>query len=261
MKLSHLLALALIAFIVFRLTQTVQVPPPQEPQRRGVTEVFQTNGEPARPIRIDQDGGESRASTESTIKTLLQRLMSAAPAATPREQAAADWILTSPPKPLPGEPLVVATGPGSPAQIPLTPRERLKIREANRPLYNRQYGRPHGYQGIILRHLDNGAIIIRSKEEGELMVEQYEPGERQADSALITFEAWPTGLQQIFTNAKGEERTVRRLIYATPPLPVWDKYGRPLNRDVLAPETIREAGIHSSSAFERTSTTLDRKRE
>jgi hypothetical protein len=245
MKFSHLLALGMIAFIVFRLTQDVRNPAAPEPERRPAVQVIERGGDPTITIR-GGNGSDDNRNTESILKVLLQRL-AAATAATPsaKGQAAGDWT-ESGFRPVDGGASPAAAGP---TPLPLSPREKLRLVEARRPVLTKQYGPPNGYQGMLRRHLGNGKVAVGTSEVGECTVEDYEPGDRQVDGTMISFDAWSVGAET-YVNAKGERRTLRRLIYAPPPLPLWDKYGRPLNRDVLPPEVVREAGIHTSTALD-----------
>jgi hypothetical protein len=246
MKLSHLLALGLIALIVFRLTQDVRNPPAPEPAHRVITEVIQRSGDPTITVRGDNGNAGSRESTDSAIKTILQRLAAAVPAASPRAPAPSDSTVPSQsPVPVAGSPVTAG-----PPPVPLSPREKLRIAEARRPVLTKEYGLPATYQGILRRHLEYGKIAVATHDLGECFVEEYEPGERQSDGAMITFEAWSVGAQN-YTTSDGEKRVVRRLIYAAPPLPLWDKFGRPINRDVIPPDAVREAGIHTPTMLDK----------
>jgi hypothetical protein len=132
----------------------------------------------------------------------------------------------------------------------LPSRERLRLSEARRPALEREYGLAQYYQGIIRRHVADGTILIESREVGFCLVEDYQEGERMPDGASAGFDAWSTGTRQ-FTESDGKQRTALYLIHANPPLPLWDKYGRTINRDVLPPETIRKAGIHTETMLDR----------
>lgn len=265
MKFSHILVLGLIAFIVYRLTLSVQVADPvsREPARGRRVEILQTDGGPVDRIRtesvagdrvsVDRVSGErvmsekvsgdGKMSTESALKVILQRLIAAAPARTPPP---AELTFDPPP---PGQPPVAVSAPAA-AAVPLSPRERLRISEARRPALTKEYGPPLSYHGVIRRHLLDGRLLVGSSEGGACVLEDCEPAERQADGTVISFSAWSPGMQS-YTDPDGEKRQLRRLIYAAPPLPLWDRYGRPINRDVLPPETVRAAGIHTATMLDK----------
>lgn len=271
MKISHLLVLGLIAFIVYRLTQTVQEPIAPEPERRGVIDLLQTTRAPVKTLRSDnglgissaekpiiiersaggevsgeeRQGADNREAAANAIRTILQRLVAATPApAMPFESAL-------PP---------AAAAPGAAATpVPASERDRLRISEARRPGMMKEFGAPRPYGGYVKRHFDPRTVLVETREVGDCIVEDFEGAQRMADGSRADFEAWLVGAQS-YVNSKGERRTVQRLMHAAPPLPLWDKFGRPINRDVLPAETIKAAGIHTSTAFERTSTSLQRKK-
>jgi len=236
MKITQLLALALIAFIVFRLTQSVQTSPPAAPEPAGAVEYIQTSEAPTRSP--DRDS-ESRKSTDSLLRALLQRL--AAPAPVPSSPTASESI----PGPS-GQPAVAVATP-----VPLPPREQLRLSEARRPALERQYGAPRNFRGVLRQHMPDGTVLIDSSEVGYLRVEDYQSAQQMAVGAIVDFEAWSTG-NRLYNDPDGRPRSALYLIHANPPLPLWDKYGRAINRDVLPPEAIHKAEIH-------TDTTLDRK--
>src|SRR4051812_28161881 len=164
MKFSHLLALGMIAFIVFRLTQDTRDPAAPEPERRPAVQVIERSGEPTITIRGDNGNGNGMGSansdnrsTDSMLKVLLQRL-AAATAATPngKGQAGGDWT-DSGFRPVDGG---ASSVPAGPPPVPLSPREKLRMVEARRPILTKQYGAPNAYQGMLRRHLENGKVAV-----------------------------------------------------------------------------------------------------
>jgi hypothetical protein len=243
MKISHLLVLGLIAFIVFRLTQSVQDPPPRDSEQRDAGELIETNSAPVRtdsaPVRTETTGSASRKGVDSPIRTILQRLIAPPPAATPTSQVASAPNLSTEP----------AASPAA-TPVPLAPRERLRMAQERRSTLVKEYGPPRAYQGRLHQHLEPGTVVVRTREAGEFVLEEYEAEESQSDGAMIAFDAWSAGVRT-FTNPDGGKVSVRRLIHASPPLPLWDQYGRPINRDVVPVETVREAGIHTPTMLDR----------
>jgi hypothetical protein len=259
MKITHFLVIGLIGFIVYRLTQTVQdAPPNAEPRAR--VEYLQTNDTPGRNSGGD---GETRKAATSPLIAILQRLAAAtpppAPAGAPRLPVVSEAAPGQPSQPdqfsQPGQPFQPSR-PGQPAAaavvppVPLSPRERLRLSEARRPALEDQYGPPQYFRGILRRHLPDGTILIGSSEVGLCIVEDYREGERMADGSIVGFDAWRTG-SRVYQEPDGPERTALYLVHSGPPLPLWDQYGRPINRDVLAPETIRKAGVHTETPLDK----------
>lgn len=236
MKISHLLALALVAFIVYRLTEPVQNAPAPAPPPTGTVEYIQTDA-PARSLERD---GESRKGTDSLLKSILQRL--AAPARATPSPAASESI----PSPA-GQPAVAVATP-----VPLSPREQLRLSEARRPALERQYGEPRNFRGILRQHMPDGTVLVDSSELGYLRVEDYPAAQQMPVGAVVDFEAWSTG-NRGYHDPDGRPRSALYLIHANPPLPLWDHYGRPINRDVLPPESIQKAGIHTETMLDRKS--------
>lgn len=241
MKITHLLVLGLIAFIVFRLTQSVQDPPPPSPEP-GRTEYIQTTEAPARSP--DRDS-ENRKSADSPLKTILQRLVAPAPtpapATMPRPPVAPESIPSQP-----GPPTTAAVA----TPVPLSPREQLRLSEARRPALEREYGSPKYYRGFLRQHMPDGTVLVEAIDAGFCRVEDYQDAQRMPDGAPVSFDAWSTGAR-IYADPDGRQRSALYLIHAGPALPLWDNYGRPINRDVLPPETIRKAGIHTETMLDR----------
>jgi hypothetical protein len=255
MKITQLLLVGLIAFIVFRLTQSVQDPPSREPEPgRRVFDLLQTSAGPARspgPDSAELPEPDRRRDTNAAIITLLQRLIAATPAPTQRPSVASNDDLRG--EPSAPAPAPIAFFPAKPAAADapqLTPRERLRISEARRPMLKKQYGEPQYYKGLLRRHMPDGTILMGTSEVGDCLVEDYEAAERLPDGAQIGCYAWATGTRS-YTSSEGKARSVLYLVHIGPPLPIWDEYGRPINRDVLPPETVRDVGLHSATMLDR----------
>lgn len=262
MKVIHLLVIGLIGFIVYRLTASVQPPSPEAPAPERVTriEYIQTPGAPATsapvsylapgPMAAPAPGAPApaasvpaapapaaqaisdRSDTETLLRSVLQKLSAAIP------NKAAD----------------PAAQPGAPADLaPMAPPtiDQLRASQERRLLHLKQRGAPQYYKGIVRRHLDGDTILVASGEVGECIVDEYVKA-GVADGSIIVFEAWKIGTKN-YTRFDGEVRTALHLIYAAAPLPLWDSYGKPINRDIMPPEAVQKAGLH-------TETMLDRKR-
>jgi hypothetical protein len=133
---------------------------------------------------------------------------------------------------------VLSAGAASPvAAPPLTERQRLRNREELRAKFTERYGEARSYHALVLQHLKGGSILMGvNSRTGDFILAGHPDPVEFANGTFVDFYGWSTGTET-YETVSGSTRTLPRLLYTTPPIPIWNKYGSPINRDIYVPPT------------------------